>query len=110
MAQRIKVQIGDVTVLARPLTLGMLRDFEKPLADLTARAKEMQSGLMTEVPMDVLVMQAEIISAAIRLVDKNFGTPKSKGPKIMDMSIADLNEAFLKVLTGSGLEEVPAGE
>jgi len=110
MAKRIRIQIGDEEVLARPLTLGMLRDFDGTLKTINSRAHELSTGAATEIPMDVLQMEAEIIRAAVRLVDPKFDTPKAKGPKMDDMCLSDLNEAFLKVLTGSGLEEVPAGE
>lgn len=99
----IKIQYADKTTWALPLNFGQLEEFEPLLKEIGKESTELAQGNVTEMPMGTLRKQIQIIKAAIRRYDPTFNREK-------DFTIQEINTAFVAIISGSGLEEVPEGE
>jgi hypothetical protein len=90
----IKIQMGGVEYMVPPLTLGQLRRLDPMIKS------------MRNISSDVRSLSAEQIDAIGEIVSTALGRnyPDMTAEKVLDLiDVANLNEVFFAVMTGSGL-------
>jgi hypothetical protein len=103
--KRIKIITADGTLLAKPLCLSQLEEFESTINEIGAEAVKLSASGADVFPVTLLRKQASIVLSALQSHDKAIDPVTIDG-----LSITEISQAYAAVVSGSGLEEIEPGE